>query len=131
MGFFTKGTKDDALAKRQDKAIAKASKQGIMTKGAQMVVHTLDDNADQFLVVWDDRVAIHKGAKIGSLLGHGRGTQEFPLSSLSAVDMEQKGLFVHLTFKGSGMEADFKTDMLNGPAAYELISQLRQEARSV
>ena len=130
MGFFTKGTKEDALAKRHEKAISKAAKQGINTDGARLVVHTFDDNADQFLAVHDDRVVISRGAKIGSLLGSGRGTQEFPIASLSAVEMEQRGIMVFLKFQGSGMEEKFKTDMLCGPAAYELISGLRQVARS-
>lgn len=130
MGLFTRGTREDALAKRERIARAKAAKRGVDVGDALMVLWDWDGKADVFLAIYPDRVTITRGANIGSLIGGGRGAQTIPLSSLSSVDVEQKGLFVNLTFKGSGVDTKFQSETLSGPAAYELINSLRLEAKA-
>lgn len=109
MGIFTRGPKLSAA----DKVRAKAEKAGVSTDGALVVVHDFQNNQDNYLLVFPDRVDIHRSAKIGSLLGSGRGVESYPLASVTSSGVKQSGIWSTLTFTASGVDVDFR-----GPVSY-------------
>jgi hypothetical protein len=98
-----------------DKARAKAEKKGVIVAGAVAVGHTFDNSADQFLIVFPDRVDLVNTGKMGSLLRSGAGTETIPVSRISSAECRNKGIWSVLEVHTSDTSITFKADLVSGP----------------
>lgn len=121
MGIFSRGPKLSA----SDRVRAKAEKAGFNSDGAVAVAHDFRDNQDHFLFVYPDRVDIHTTAKIGALLGSGRGVESYPLASITSASVKQAGIWSVLSFTASGVDVEFRGPMDLVPAAREAIMRAK------
>ncbi|QDB80015.1 SHOCT domain-containing protein [Georgenia wutianyii] len=110
-----------AALKSEESARKKAQKKGIDVSGAVAVGHTFDDSADQFLVVFADRVELINQGKIGSLLRANAGAETIPTSRISSVESRNKGIWSVLEIHTSGNVVEFKADHASGPYLREVI----------
>lgn len=117
MGIFNRGPK----LSPSDRVRAKATKAGVDTDGAIAVAHDFQNKRDQFLLVYPDRVDIHRSAKIGSLTGSGRGVESYPLASVTSAGVKQEGIWSVLSFSAAGVSVEFRGPRDLVPAAREAI----------
>jgi hypothetical protein len=124
MGIFNRGPKLSA----SDKVRVKAEKAGVSTDGALVVAHDFQNNQDNFLLVFPDRVDIHRGAKIGSLMGSGRGVESYPMSSITSAQTKFSGIWCTLQFTASNVEVEFRGPQTFIPEARDAIMQAKASA---
>lgn len=113
-----------AALQMDEKARRKAQKKGIDVDGAIAVAHTFDDSADQFLLVFPDRVDLVSRGKLGSLLKSGAGTETIPASRISSVQARNKGIWNVVEIFASGNVVEFKADHVTGPWLRDQIREL-------
>ncbi|WP_206062781.1 SHOCT domain-containing protein [Nocardioides piscis] len=141
MGMFSKDpakaeakqAKADGRAQAMaDKARAKAQKKGVEVAGAVAVGHTFDDSADQFLVIFPDRVELVSMGKLGSLFRSGAGTESIPMARVSSTECRNQGIWSQVEVHTSGNSIEFKCDQVSGPylrqAIIEQVNRLGEQA---
>jgi hypothetical protein len=104
-----------------EKARAKARKKGVHVEGAVAVGYTYDDAADQFLVIFPDRVELVNRGKTGSLLRSGAGRDTVPMEKISSVECRNQGIYTYVEVRTSGDVISFKADHFTGPFIRERI----------
>lgn len=117
--------KSEARAQEQsEKARAKAQKKGVNVDGALVVGYTFADGADQFLIVFPDRIEHVNRGKPGLLLVKGAGMESIPVSRVSSAVCRTEGIACRLEVYTSGNSISFKTDQVTGPVLRQTILDL-------
>jgi hypothetical protein len=117
--------KFEARAREQsEKARAKAQKNGVDVDGALVVAYTFSDGAEQFLVVFPDRIEHVNRGKPGLLVTKGAGTETIPVSRVSSAQCRNEGIACRLEVYTSGNSITFKTDQITGPVLRQTILDL-------
>jgi Short C-terminal domain len=115
----------EARAQEQsEKARAKAQKKGVNVDGALVVAYTFTDGAEQFLVVFPDRIEHVNRGKPGLLVTKGAGTETIPVSRVSSAECRNEGIACRLEVYTSGNSISFKTDQITGPVLRQTILDL-------
>ena len=109
---------------RAEKARAKAQKIGIDVDGALVVAFTYADGAEQFLLVFPDRVEHINRGKPGTFVVKGAGTETIPISRVSSAECRYEGMWCILEVHTSGNSIKFKADQRTGPRLRQTILDL-------
>lgn len=105
------------------KSRAKAQKKGIAVDGALAVGHTFDDSADQFLLVFPDRVELINRGKVGSLFRSGAGTETMAMDRITSTEVTNRGIWAVVEVHASGNSVEFKADQILGPYLRHVIQE--------
>lgn len=111
------------------KAAAKAGKKQLNVAEALAVGHTIDDGAEQFLIVHLDSVELINRGKLGSVFKSGAGSETIPMTRVSSVECRNQGIWNVLEVHTSNSTITFKTDVVTGPYLRQVIAdQARDRA---
>lgn len=124
MGIFNRGPKQTPLEKLQEAA----AKHGLPTEGLVGGAETFSDNQKKFLLVFPDRIELHKLAKMTSLMGSGAGVEAIPLASISSVSHRSEGIWAYLKLTGSGIDTELRGDVATIPRVHDEILAAKRSA---